>query len=155
MAEVYKRCCGLWNLPEPWKVNIPTMWVTTYLSFISNCVDHIWSSENVPTIYQKFCATSVCPKLIGEWLPQFQSSHQRVQKPQKILTQESYSRWMDRLACFECLPHQPPTYHLSTPCLQHPYWTPCFQVSYLFRLPGLTTLLPGRSFQLPPRPPRF
>ena len=89
------------------------MWFTTYLSFISNCVDHSWASENVPGMYRKFCSKKQNKwlELIWEWLPsvpllpggwEFKSSQMF---PHNSCTCFGWIDWLT----LSILPHQAPT----------------------------------------------
>ena len=95
------------------------MWEHNISSLHLQLCGHIWSSENVPSMFERFCAatTSGCLMLIGEWLLQFHFSHQRVQKPQQVHTEHSYLPWVDRLWVFSHV-YQAPT-SLLPPSISH------------------------------------
>ena len=153
MAEVYKRaCCGTHQQPvtEPWKSETyqqcgKTIWPS---SPIVVCVAIFEALKMSQVCFVGSFAASVCLELIGERLPQFHFSHQRVQKPQKVHTQQSYLLWMDRLAWFE--------YSLTWSFEHSPTWSfdysPTQSSSHL-STPSSHLGLPG-SKHFPPQAPK-
>ena len=129
------------------------MWEHNISSLHLQLCGHIWSSENVPSMFERFCAatTSGCLMLIGEWLLQFHFSHRRVQKPQQVHTEHSYLPWMDRLWVFSHV-YQAPTLHL-------PPRTPRFQAfstsGSWIKLPGLKSQVTRSKWVTYPGRPRF